>query len=121
MESLSPLDAFGSLVSTSLRDAALSRAEALLSNSLRAPSTQALQAALQGFTPQQMDTLRAVVRNSVDAGIHSFLFKVQELSEDTAALSVLVNGHDVARLSDGLQGEPYSSRGWYSRFSAFPE
>jgi hypothetical protein len=121
MASSSALDAFGSLVSTSLRDAALRRAEALVSYSLKAPSTQALQTALQAFTPQQLDTLRSVVRNSIDAGIHEFLFKLQELSGDTGSVSVLVNDQDVANLSDGLHGEPYSAQGWYSRYSAFSE
>lgn len=121
MASSSVLDAFGSLITTSLRDAALHRAEALLSNSLRSPSTQALQAELQAFTPQQLDTLRSLVRNSVDAGIHNFLFRLQELSEGVGSARVFVNGEDVARLSDGLHGEPYSSQGWYSRFSALSE
>jgi hypothetical protein len=121
MASSSPLDAFGSLVSISLRDAALRRAEALLNNSLKSPSTDALRKALQEFAPQQLNTLRALVCNCVDSGIHDFLFKLQELSDGSESIKVLVNGHDVAALSDGLHGEPYSADGWYARYSAFPE
>lgn len=114
------LDAFGSLITQHLRDAALRRAEAILCGSLTSPATQALQSEVQSFSPQQCETLRSVVRASVDAGIHDFLFKLQEFSSLGSTVKVLVNGQDIASLSDGLHGEAYSNRGWYSRFSAFP-
>jgi hypothetical protein len=115
-----PLDSFGALISNSLRDAALRRAEALLSSSLKSPSTQALQSHLQGLTQEQREIVRAVVRNCIDCGVHDFLFKLQELSRAAESVSVLVDGQDVASLSDGLQGEPFSERGWFARFSKFP-
>ena len=120
MASTSPLDVFGNLISTSLRDQALHRADALLNGSLKSPSTLATQAALQTLTPQQREAFRVAIRYSIDAGIHDFLFKLQELSERSGSMQVLVNGQDVAKLSDGLHGEAFSSQGWYARFSQFP-
>jgi hypothetical protein len=117
MESGTPLDVFGALVTESLRDSALRRAEALLKGSLKSPDVQSLQAALQELTLHQREIVRFLVRNSVDAGIHDFLFKLQE---SAGSLAMSVDGQDVASLSDGLHGEAYSERGWYARFSQFP-
>jgi chromosome condensin MukBEF complex kleisin-like MukF subunit len=120
MPPASPLESFGSLVTQHLRDASLHKAEKLLNGTVKAPSAFAHQEALKKFSSEQLAIVRSLVRASVDSGIHDFLFKLQELSELGSSVQVLVNGQDVAKLSDGLHGEAYSGAGWYARFSAFP-
>ena len=114
------LDRFGEIVSIDLRDAALRRAEAVLRVQSKAPGLQALQDQLASLSPAQTTAVLALVRSSVECGIHDFLFKLQELTDLDQGIAVLVDGVNVAAASDGLQGEPYSDTGWYARFSRFP-
>jgi hypothetical protein len=112
-----PLDKFGEFVVTKLRDAVIDHADVLLAAHSKAPGLQALQAELRRLTPDQRAIVRRCVVESVDSGLHDFLFALQEEYDAGGGVLVVVDGKSVAAESDGLHGEPYTVDGWYARFS----
>jgi len=111
------LDKFGEFVVIKLRDAAIDRADGLLAARWKTPELQDLQAELGQLTPEQQAVVRRCVIAAVDAGLHDFLFALQEEHDAGAGVAVMVDGKPVAAASDGLQGEPCSDQGWFARFS----
>ena len=111
------LDRFGAFVVSKLRDAAIDYADALLADRWKAPALQALQADLQRLSPDQRAVVRRFVVEAVDAGLHDFLFALQEEHDAGGEIAVLVRGQPIAADSDGLHGEPYIEGGWFARFS----
>ena len=114
------LDLLGKLVMTRLRDEAISFADGLLRHHWKAPALQKLQRDLKALTPAQSALVRRTVRASVDAGVHAFLFALQE-AMDAGVVELRVKGKNVAQLTDGLHGELFTSKGWQARFSDFGE
>jgi hypothetical protein len=112
---------FGQIVMTHLRDTAIEFYTKAAKNEWRAPSLKRLQSDLQQLTPSQRKLVQRCVVSSVDTAIHDFLSHVQEESDnsETPTVEIRVRGKNVARLSDGLQGEAFSNSGWQARFSAF--
>lgn len=110
-------DEFGAFLMSKLRDAAIDNADGLLSGHWRAPGLRDLQADLGKLTAEQRAVVRRCVINSVDAGIHDFLFALSEEHDAGGRIKVTIDGEDVARQSDGLHGEPFTEEGWFGRFS----
>ena len=69
------------------------------------------------MTGKQRAIVRRCVIAAVDAGLHDFLFALQEEHDAGARIGVFIDGRSVAAQSDGLHGEPYSDEGWFARFS----
>jgi hypothetical protein len=113
------LDKFGEFVVTNLRDAAIDHADALLAAHWKAPGLKSLQADLRRLTDEQRAIVRRCVIETVDGGLHDFLFALQEQHDAGAGIAVFVEGRPVAAESDGLHGEPYSDEGWFARFSKY--
>jgi len=114
---MTPLDKFGEFVTTKLRDAAIDKADSLLVAYWKAPSLQNLQTALGRLTPEQQALVRRCVIEAINSGIHDFLLALSDAHDIEQGIAVVVDGENVAALSDGLHGEPYSDDGWYARFS----
>ena len=64
--------------------------------------------------------LRCVV-GAIDGAIHDLLFTLQDSHDRNLGVEILVDGKNVAEVSDGLHGEPNGEQGWIARFSQFPE
>ncbi len=64
---------------------------------------------------------RQCIVSTLDDAIHDFLFALQVSCDLNRGIQVIVNGQNVAELSDGLNGEPYTEDGWYARYSSFGE
>lgn len=114
------LDVFGRLLTTQLRDEGIDFAQMAIAAKWKAPSLQALQQELLRLAPEHRQTVVACVRAAIDHGIHEFLVGLQAHC-DNGELAILHKGVDIASDSDGLQGEPFTSDGWYSRFSKYGE
>jgi hypothetical protein len=111
------LDKFGAFVVAKLRDSAIDHADALLASHWKSPGLQPLQTDLQRLSSDQRAIVRRCVIEAVDAGLHNFLFALQEEHDSGAEIAVVVDGHPVAAQSDGLHGQPYTAEGWFARFS----
>lgn len=115
-----PLDKFGRLLVTQLRDPAVYFFDAACEGRWKSPGMQDLQAELAALSPEQRDVARRALLMALDAGIHDFLFALQEAHDLEKGVAVSVDGENVAELSDGLQGEPWTDNGWIARFSRYP-
>ena len=114
-----PLDNFGRFVMQNLRDRALQHVDGLAQGQWRAPGLQSLQAELAKLDDDERNVVRRCVRAAIDSAVHDFLFALQEHGDGDGSIQVLVYDQNVASLSDGLHGEPYSEDGWQARFSEF--
>jgi hypothetical protein len=95
-----PLDKFGEFIVQNLRDKMLHNLEMMMSGSWKAPDLQKLQTKLSGMTDAQKQTVRELAEELTTTGMHDLLFAI---SDSGGAVKVLVDGEDVAKLSDGLQ------------------
>ena len=115
------VDKFGKIVVNKLRDAAIADYDGLASQRWKAPALQQLQADLAALSPDQRAVVRRCVILAIDAGMHDFLFSIVEHHDFDNSILVLVDGHDVAELSDGLHGEQFTEDGWIAKFGAYSE
>ncbi|MCE2573745.1 hypothetical protein [Motilimonas eburnea] len=107
---------FGKLISQELRDKALNRYLDLESGRLKSPSMRELMSKLSGFSSDQKELVRKLLTECIDTGIHDFLFALEEENEE---IKVTINGHDIAKESDGLSGEIYTDDGWFEKYSEY--
>jgi hypothetical protein len=112
-----PLDKFGEFIVQNLRDKVFHDLEMMLSGGWKAPELQELQAELSRLTDAQKQTIRDLAERLTTFGMHDLLFAI---ADSGGAVRVLVDGQDVAGLSDGLQGELFGDDGWITRFSKYP-
>ena len=118
-ENLKPLDKFGKFLMEHLRDRAIEHHDGLASGRWKAPALQQLQLEIQSCTDEQELLIRACLLSAIDAGIHDFLFKLQEQADFENDIQVFVDGVNIVPLSDGIQAEPYGEEGWIARFSKY--
>jgi len=112
------LDIFGEFLMKHFRDNAIHTVEALIAGKMNAPSLHSLQAAFGAMGDADQGILKKTCMESFDAGLHDFVFALQEASDNNQNIKVLVNGRNVAELSDGLQGELFTEDGWLAKYSA---
>lgn len=115
-----PLDKFGEFFVRNTRDKMLSDLEMLFRGAWKAPTMQALQTKLAGFTDAQKAVIRESADHMITTGMHDLLFALQEEADANGSIRVLVDGTEVAKLSDGMHGEIFTEDGWIARFSEFP-
>ena len=117
-EIMDKLNIFGKLISEELRDSALNHYLDIESKWLKSERAKKLSEKLDEFSEEQKQTIRQLLTQSIDVGIHDFLFALEEGRED---IKIIIDGDNVAELSDGLQAEPYTSDGWYEKYSQHKE
>jgi len=115
------VDKFGKLIVTSLRDRAIDFFDLLAKSHWKTPGLQRLQSDLRTFTPAQLAIVRRCIMQSIDHGMHDFLFALVEAHECGQSVEIVVNGENVVPLSDGLHGEQFTDDGWIARFGKHPE
>ena len=115
------LDIAGKFIMKHFRDNALLKLDSLLEGKLKAPRLLALQSYIGSLESEEKEILKKACIESIDSGLHDFLFALQEASDNNENIKFLVNGKNIAELSDGLQGELFSEDGWFSKYSAYGE
>lgn len=116
-----PLDKFGKFLMVNLRDKGIENYDLVAKSHWKAPYLQQLQADLKKLTKDQKEIVRRCVVHSLDVALHDFLFALQELEDSESDIHVVVDGKNIAALSDGLQGELFTEEGWRAKFSAYGE
>lgn len=115
------LEKFGSFVIKNLWDRAIEHHDLLAKKHWKSPALQEVQGALASLDEEQKEIVRRCVVEAVNVGLHDFLFALQETHDLEKGIKVLVDGKNVAELSDGLQGEPYGSEGWIAKYGKYPK
>lgn len=114
------LDKFGNFAVRNLRDRMLSDLDMYLNGKWNAPESRDIQERLSRVSPEDQATIRDLVDSLITAGMSSLLFALQEESDADGSIRVVVDGQDVAKLSDGLHGELFGEDGWIIRHSQYP-
>ena len=114
------LDRFGRLIVTSLRDNGIKHFDGLANSHWKAPSLQNLQADLAKLTDEQKAVVRRCIIQCLDNALHDFLFALVEANDFDKGIALVVDGKNLAEISDGLHSEPYTDEGWIAKFSEFP-
>lgn len=115
------LDKFGQFMVAKLRDRAIEKYLLTQDGYWLSPGLQSLQKRIGKLSPDQRQLVLEVVVDVLDTALHDVLFAFQEAHDCEDGIAVIVDGVNVAAVSDGLQGEPYSDEGWLARFSRYPE
>ena len=116
------LDEFGQFLMIHLRDRGINHLDRLLAAQWKAPSLTNIQSELQALTTEQRALFRRAFINSLGSAIHDFLFALQEQTDcHDGRIAVTVAGENIATLSDGLQGELFTEKGWFARYSVYGE
>jgi hypothetical protein len=113
------LEKFGEFIVDHCRDRGISYAEGLLRNHWKSPSLQALQSQLGKLSETDKEAFRKAIVSTIDTAIHDFLFAIQERSDSEDDIQIIVDGVNVAKVSDGLHGEAFSDEGWYAKYSKY--
>lgn len=113
------LDKFGELIVKRCRDRGIFYAEGLLKNHWKAPSLKKLQSHLSTLPQADKDAFLEAVISTIDTTIHDLLFAIQENSDNEDDIQIIVDGKNIAKISDGLHGEAYSDEGWYAKYSKY--
>lgn len=115
------LDIFGQFIMKNLRDNAIDQFDGLARGHWKAPGLAKLQKDLTTFTPEQLAIIRRTVVESIDTGVHDFLFSLQENLDFDNNIQIHVEGKNIAELSDGLHGELFTEDGWKAKYSVHGE
>ncbi|QLE02003.1 hypothetical protein HX109_10720 [Galbibacter sp. BG1] len=113
------LDKFGQLIVKNMRDKQLDHLYGLLEGKWRAKETKSLQGKLSNFNEDERKTLLLLVDNILTHTMHDLLFVIQSNNDMGDGLKVLMDGENVAEISDGLQGEIFGDEGWIKKFSKY--
>ena len=114
------LDKFGSFVVRNLRDRMLFDLDMFLSGKWSAPEHQVIQERISRIVPEDQALVRDLVDRLITSAMHDLLFALQEESDADGSIRVMVDGQDVAKLSDGLHGEIFGEDGWIAQHSKYP-
>lgn len=119
-KAMNPIDIFGKMLVEKFRDDAISYFEGLLHD--KAPiDVKQLSTHLSGaLSEEQKQFLLSACADAVNVGMHNFLFALQIAHDLDQGIEVFVDGKNIAKESDGLQGEPWGEEGWIKKFSRFP-
>src|SRR5271165_1189754 len=97
-----PLEKFGAFFVRNLRDKMLYDLDMLLRGAWRAPELQVLQKKDSSFSDAEKQLIRDVADKAIATGMHDLLLALQEEADAGGAIRLLVDGTEVAKLSDGL-------------------
>jgi hypothetical protein len=115
------VDKSGKLIVNRLRDNAIKHFDLLATQHYAAPGLKPLQGDLASLTKEQRNIVRRCVISSIDNALHGFLFGLVEANDADEGITVIVDGQNIAELSDGLHGEQFTDEGWIAKFGAFDE
>ena len=118
LESMSTtLDTFGRFIVENLRDKQIDNFKGLMEGRWRAKSIQNLQNNLSRFDNAEKAIIKELVEDILTKTMHDLLFAIHEESDLETGLKVLVDGENIAEVSEGLHMEIYDEEGWIQKFS----
>jgi hypothetical protein len=106
---------------TNLRDKGIEFFDLLAKGHWKAERLRQIQSDVNRLSESHRSVMRRCMITTIDGAIHDFLFALQEFADFEDDIQVIVHGENIAKISDGLQGEIFGIDGWMAKFSAFGE
>jgi hypothetical protein len=114
------LDELGTFLMRNVRDTAIRASRLTVDGKMHGAAADAAGAILKD-NQDCREAVGKLVPMIVDEVLHALLYGIQESQSIRLLLTVDGQAVNAADISDGLQGEPWSNRGWIARFSAYKE
>jgi hypothetical protein len=114
------LEKFGVFFVRNLRDKMFQDLEKMIRGEWKADGLQKLQERVVRLSDSDKQILRELLEHLTTAGMHDLLFALQEEADADGAIRLLVDGNEIAKLSDGLHGEIFGEDGWIAQYSSYP-
>lgn len=116
------LEEFGQTLMEKVRDSCYTQFEKILLGQIHSKSAILLHDSINAFDTEDVESLRLVVRDTIDSAIHHFLWMIEQYEE----YDLIKYTHDKDKfvslrdISDGLCGELYADNGWIEKYSKYP-
>jgi hypothetical protein len=114
------LDELGTFLMRDVRDTAIRTSRLIVDGKMHGVAADVAGAILQD-SQDCRGAVAKLIPMIVDEVLHALLFGIQESQSIQLLLTIDGQAVNAADVSDGLQGEPWSNRGWIARFSAYKE
>lgn len=109
---------FGKVLMEEVRDRAIREMDMTLSGHMKGESAQRIRKVLRGFSAEDIEALKWLLPQVVDATIHHLLWTLE--TEETINVTVSIGeetSESLREVSDGLCGEVYGEDGWIALYS----
>lgn len=113
------LDKFGNFIVSELFDKGIECFLNLKNDHYKSLDKLELQKKLKKFDEEQMEIIQELFIQTLLTSTHDFLFALEERSDLEEDIKVFVDGKNIVKESDGMQGELFAENGWLFKHSKY--
>ena len=107
------LEEFGEIFIKEVRDRTIDLFDRKTQGLMKSKESQLLFERVTKLNDEQKSLISDIIPQIVDLSIHNMLCLFEEHDE----FQIIIDGENIADISDGLSGELYTSDGWIQKFS----
>lgn len=107
------LNEFGKVLIKEVRDRTIRLFDKKVQGVMRGEDSQRLFERVNKLSEEQQLLINEIIPQIVDLSLHNMLCVFEEHDE----FQIVIDGENIADISDGLSGELYTSDGWIEKFS----
>ena len=107
------LDEFGKILINDVRDRTIRNIDSIISGKMKDSESQVIYKKISNFGEDEKLLINILIPKIIDFSIHNML----EMFEENEKIELIINGKNLAEISDGLAGELYTEDGWIQKFS----
>ena len=107
------LNKFGDVLIREVRDRTIRLFDKKLEGAMKDKDSQSLFQQVNKLDEEQKLLINEIIPQIVDLSLHNMLCMFEEYDE----FQIVIDGENIADISDGLSGELYTSDGWIEKFS----
>lgn len=117
-----PLEKFGNILITQVRDQAITQYDKTVAGKMISDISPTLSKDLSNFTEEQLLLIRKLIVGSIDSVIYNFLWMLEDNEDEIELIySDETKKININQLSDGLSGEIFTEDGWIAKYSKYKE
>lgn len=107
------LNEFGEVLIKEVRDRTIRLFDKKVQGAMKDKDSQLLFEKVNKLSKEQQLLINEIIPQIVDLSLHNMLCVFEEHDE----FQIVIDGENIADISDGLSGELYTSDGWIEKFS----
>lgn len=107
------LEEFGKVFINEVRDRTIRVYDKRVNGIMKDVSSKELYNEVQHLNDSQHQLIQKIISQVTDLSLHNMLFMLEEHDD----VELLMNGENIAEISDGLSGELYTEDGWIKKYS----